>query len=181
MVVAALRSHTRPSDTAIAVLALVIEQPSYGYEVFTRFERSYGPLLHVGKGAVYKALNHLHDIGLVEVSHDVGTRRQPKPKYKATRAGERLHREWLAADLLEDPRSAEIRLRLLSGPTDPHALAVIVEEYEARCLDAAVSLRPARRGATLRERMVVEYERMRLTRDADFLKRCREMIAEETG
>lgn len=163
----------------MAVLALVIDRPSYGYELATRFERRYATVIPVGRSAIYKALTELDTAGLVAISHVAGTKRQPKPYYRATELGERLHRAWLAEDLREDPASVELRLRLLGGPSDPEALGALVDEYEALCLTAVDALAPPPDGAPLRERMAVEWERSQLAAKAAFLKRCRAMIAAE--
>jgi DNA-binding PadR family transcriptional regulator len=153
-----------------AVLALVIEKPSYGYEVWQRFERRFGGLLDVGPSRIYQAVNGLLDDGLVEVlpgSAD-GTRRQPRPRYRATARGTRAHREWLAEELRADPVRFELRQRLLAiGADDASALLEIVDRYEQACLDDMTELRtttdPASTGAdatAVCERLLAEERRL---------------------
>jgi DNA-binding PadR family transcriptional regulator len=91
---------------------LLIERPSYGYELAKRFERVYGGLLSVSaESHVYAALNVLEERGLIEVaetdppsaarsSGDLA--RQPKLRYRATQAGERGFFDWVLAGTCED-------------------------------------------------------------------------------
>ena len=44
------------SQVACAVLGLVIEKPSHGYEIGQRFERRFGGFLSVGRSSIYAAL-----------------------------------------------------------------------------------------------------------------------------
>jgi hypothetical protein len=45
-----------------AVLGLVIERPSYGYELWRRFERHWGDVIDVsGAPSIYSALNQLKE------------------------------------------------------------------------------------------------------------------------
>lgn len=144
---AAKRARRRQQGRApvgAAVLALVIEKPSYGYEVWQRFERRFGGLLDVGSSRIYQVVNGLLDEGLIEElpgSVDP-SRRQPRPRYRATERGLGEHREWLAAELRDDPVRFELRRRLLAvGADDAPMLLGVVDRYEQACLDEMAELR----------------------------------------
>jgi DNA-binding PadR family transcriptional regulator len=51
-----------PSLIDHAVLALVIERPSYGYELYERFGRRFGEFLPASQGNVYDALKRLERV-----------------------------------------------------------------------------------------------------------------------
>ena len=77
-----------------ALLGLLIERTGYGYDLFQRFERTYGGALELSCPAqIYKALTALEGRGLIErLPADEAAPaelRQPKPHYGATAAGVR--------------------------------------------------------------------------------------------
>jgi DNA-binding PadR family transcriptional regulator len=149
-----------------AVLALVIEKPSYGYEVWQRFDARFGDVLGVGSSRIYQAVNGLLDDGLIEQLPGAGTsRRQPRPCYRATEHGARVHREWLADELRGDPTRLELNRRLLAtGANDRSTLLTVVERYEQACLDEMAELRTGTAGedgdATMRDRLLEEERRL---------------------
>lgn len=152
-----------------AVLALVIEKPSYGYEVWQRFEQRFGGVLEVGSSRIYQVVNGLLDEGLIEeVPGDPErSRRQPRPRYRATTHGARAHREWLAEELRGDPQQLELRRRLLAvGGEDVSLLLEVVDRYERGCLDEMAELRtsPSAGGdsdaTTVRDRLLEEERRL---------------------
>lgn len=84
------------STVDVAVLGLVLERPSYGYELSKRFEQRFGALLSVSRSHIYSALNSLLRDRLIEpLPHD-GSLRQPKVHYRATADGVAAFRTWLA-------------------------------------------------------------------------------------
>lgn len=129
----------RPSPVVTAVLALVIERPSYGYELSQRFDERFGTLYPVSRSRIYQVLNQLLAQGLIEqlpVEHEVQNRRQPKPHYRATPEGARSHRDWMAAAIRDDPRREELLRRLLAtSARDARAMLQVVDSYERVCLD----------------------------------------------
>ncbi len=146
-----------------AVLALVIEKPSYGYEVWQRFEERFGSLLDVGSSRIYQVVNGLLDEGLIEQVPGRGSSRQPKPRYRATAAGASEHRRWLAEELRDDPLRTELHRRLLAiGADDAPTMLELVDRYEQACLDEMARLgRGARATATaVRDRLLAEEQRL---------------------
>jgi DNA-binding PadR family transcriptional regulator len=99
-----------------ALLGLVIERPSYGYELIARFERVYGDILSIsGRSQIYTALDTLEERSLIcgtRLASPVssGTKRQPKRHYGATDLGMESYR----ARLVEQTREARRHSRRLA-------------------------------------------------------------------
>ena len=79
-----------PMQSAVhwALLGLVIERPSYGYELAHRFEHAYDGMLRLsGISYVYTALDMLQRRGMIEEIAGTRAGRQPKPRYRSYRRG----------------------------------------------------------------------------------------------
>ena len=84
------RSDATPMRSPVnwALLGLVIERPSYAYDLAQRFERRYGEVLPLSNiGHIYTALGVLGGRALVEEIPGTRAGRQPKPHYCATPMG----------------------------------------------------------------------------------------------
>jgi DNA-binding PadR family transcriptional regulator len=132
------------SPVSWALLGLVIERPSYGYELMQRFERTYGDALELSSPSqIYVALDTLARRGLIEdLPTDAGASvvvRQPKPHYRATAAGLDSYQEWLLAQMRGERRRSRLFARQLAALKPRVALAVI-ERYEQACLREASEL-----------------------------------------
>jgi DNA-binding PadR family transcriptional regulator len=128
------------------LLGLVIEKPSYIYEVCQRLERRFGQVLPVSRARVYDAFRALEDRGFIEELDDAlvvlsGTPRQPKLHYQATPAGVREHRRWLVGQIAEEGDPPALVSRLIAASAlDDRTLMVILDQYEQECLDQARNL-----------------------------------------
>jgi len=146
-----------------ALLGLVIQRPSYGYELIQRFERTYGDALELSSPSqIYTALDTLVKRGLIEElpgeeSH--GVVRQPKPHYRATRDGVDGYREWLISQTEADRRRARLFAHQLAMLAPQDALSVL-ERYEAACLEDACVAPPASGDETALDRSVALAERL---------------------
>ena len=121
----------------LAVLGLVIERPSYGYELSRRLGERFGDLLAVSRSQVYGALDALQRDGLIEPLPSppaAEALRQPKVHYRATAAGERAFAAWLADALGRHARHARLlgAIAALAGEAagDGAAVAALVAAYE---------------------------------------------------
>jgi len=117
----------------LAVLGLVIERPSYGYELSRRLVERLGELLPVSRSHVYGALDALQRGGLIEpLPAAADTRRQPKVHYRATPAGRRAFEEWVVAALDDHARRARLlgAIAALDQLGDSGAVAELVADYE---------------------------------------------------
>jgi DNA-binding PadR family transcriptional regulator len=155
-----------------AVLGLVIERPSCGYEVWQRFEARFDGIIDVGASRIYQAFDDLLADGLIEQTAGaaVGSRRQPRPCYRATDRGTHAHRAWLAEELRGDPARLELNRRLLgTGADDVPMLLEVVDRYEQASLDEMAELRTDARPTTgsaggalnaMRDRLLAEERRL---------------------
>jgi DNA-binding PadR family transcriptional regulator len=128
-----------------ALLGLVIERPSYGYELATRFERIYGDLLHVSGGShIYKALNALVTNRLISGSPvakqvSIGTDRQPKVHYRETNLGRESYRAHLAEQMRQLRRHSQLLVRELAVLANRPQMALeAVDMIEEACLEEAI-------------------------------------------
>jgi DNA-binding PadR family transcriptional regulator len=124
-----------------ALLGLLIQRPSYGYELVQRFERTYADALELSSPSqIYTALDMLARRSLIEElpaeEAAPGVGRQPKPHYRATAEGVHNYQEWLIAHVGEESRRSRLFTCQLAALAPPVALAVI-ERYEQACLREA--------------------------------------------
>lgn len=160
------------SPVSWALLGLVIQRPSYGYELVQRFERTYGDALELSSPSqVYVSIDALKRRGLIEEipppeEAEPGVVRQPKPHYRATEAGVGDYRKWLISLAGEQRRRSRMFARQVSvlGPED--ALAVL-EHCELAYLDEACEAPPKVTGSRLLDRL--EGLAMRLQWEEDRL------------
>jgi DNA-binding PadR family transcriptional regulator len=132
-----------------ALLGLVIQRPSYGYELVQRFERIYDDALELSSvSQIYTALDTLERRGLIEEIPLDGPpalpTRQPKPHYRATAEGVRGYQQWLIAHVQDERRRSRLFARQLAMLPAPDALAVL-DHYERACLTEACAT-PVRGG-----------------------------------
>ena len=161
------------SQVACAVLGLVIEKPSHGYEIGQRFERRFGGFLSVGRSSIYAALGSLMEAELIEKLSSrstTGVSRGAKAgaSYRATARGARAYRGWLAERVRSDPQRVEMLGRMtLAGVHSAEAALDFIGCYERECVREAQELaRPIESAADgcagisgLLERLLIEERR----------------------
>jgi DNA-binding PadR family transcriptional regulator len=115
-----------------ALLGLVIDRPSYAYELARRFERTYRDVLSLSSlSHIYTALGALQDRSLSEERPGARPGRQPKPVYRATPLGIESYGEWLVSYVGED-RRRQVRfvLGLSALARNPNLLLEVLQRYE---------------------------------------------------
>jgi DNA-binding PadR family transcriptional regulator len=129
------------SSVQWALLGLVIERPSYGYELARRLERQFDGLLGLSSPSyVYTSLKALESKGLVEAVEGQGGARQPKPRYRATAEGIRRFQEWFAERIREDSRRSQIFARQLAVfAHEPQLGLELIERVRQVCMEEASS------------------------------------------
>jgi DNA-binding PadR family transcriptional regulator len=124
-----------------ALLGLVIERPSYAYELAQRFDRTYEGALSLSSAShVYTALSTLTGRGLIEELAGSRAGRQPRPRYGATPKGLEDYKAWLVGQLAEERRRQRLFVLQLTALThDPEAALDTLGRYEQACLQEARS------------------------------------------
>lgn len=125
-----------------ALLGLVIERPSYAYELARRFERTYEGVLTLSSVShAYTALATLRERALIEELPGTRLGRQPKPHYQATDRGLEDYGQWLVGQVHEDLRRQRLFVLALATFTrDPQMALEILTRYEQACLVEAGSM-----------------------------------------
>jgi DNA-binding PadR family transcriptional regulator len=152
------------------LLGLIVERPSYAYDLAQRFERRYGTVLALANvGHVYTALGALCGRGLVEEIPGTRQGRQPKPRYRATARGLEEYRSWLVAQAGEDRRRQQLFVLALAPLLGESAQALeVLERYEQAWLAQGMhtpiareqAAPPAEGAAALLARLVDEDGRL---------------------
>jgi DNA-binding PadR family transcriptional regulator len=166
-----------------AVLGLMIERPSYGYEILQRFERNYGELLKLSSPSqIYTALDSLMDRGMIEATTEPApgvVSRQPKLHYRATDVGVRLYQEHLVSQAEEERKRSTMFARELAALAPEAALAVL-DDYEQLCLAQATRSRPPggapEYSLTLADRLAAEEERLAMEAKLPWIEYARRAL-----
>ncbi len=139
-------AQTPPMHSSVnwALLGLIIERPSYAYELARRFERTYdGAIALSSVSHVYTALANLRERGLVEEICDAGPEPRSKRRYRASKLGQTEHARWLIGGVAEERRRQRVlSVQLGALAQDPARALAVLDEYEQACL-AEIAAAPA--------------------------------------
>ncbi|HTB69557.1 MAG TPA: PadR family transcriptional regulator [Solirubrobacteraceae bacterium] len=168
-----------------ALLGLVIDRPSYAYELAQRFERTYEDALSLSSVShAYLALGALTERGLIEEVPGTRSGRQPKPHYRATEAGIEQYRDWLVEQIGEERQRRRLFVLGLGALTrDPSTALQVLDRFEAVCLkQAAGTPLLSSEGATgepssrLIERLLNEENRLAVGAKLEWMRYAREEL-----
>lgn len=157
------------AGTKYAVLGLLQEQPSYGYEVLVRFRSAFDAARwRISPQGLYASLDRLERDGLIEpVTQQAraASRRQPRTPYRVTASGAQELRRYLASPIGPEPSRAELLVRLqCMAARDAGALLALLDDHEQACLDElgriGEAAAAASAGAGLVERLTREEQRL---------------------
>ena len=128
-----------------ALLGLVIERPSYAYELAHRFERTYDGALSLSSVShVYTALATLRERGLVQEVAETQAQARSRRRYEATTAGLLEHGQWLVGQVAEDRRRQRLLVTQLGAlARTPERAMQVLDEYERACLAEVAAAPPA--------------------------------------
>lgn len=130
------------SPLASALLGVMIERPSHGYELAQRFNHVYGDSLPtIDPKKVYRPLKALEAHGLIQETRPSAhekpaPNRLPKPRYRATAKGVRAYQQWLVSEMQEQ-RARERLFALQLSMLEPGTALSVIERYEQECLSDA--------------------------------------------
>jgi DNA-binding PadR family transcriptional regulator len=190
-----VREQQSPMQSPVnwALLGLVIERPSYAYELAQRFDRTYkGALSLSSTSHVYTALSALQERGLIEEAPGSGTGRQPKPRYRATSVGRERYQQRLVGQLAEERRRQRLfAMEVASLMSEPELARGVIDGYEQACLregsDIASGSRADGAGdssSLLAERLVSEENRLAVGASlawVQYVRRELRAVAERKG
>jgi DNA-binding PadR family transcriptional regulator len=124
-----------------ALLGLIIERPSYAYELARRFERTYeGALSLSSVSHVYTALATLRDRGLVRESPGGQGETRSRRRYEPTAEGLAEHAGWLVGQVVEERRRQRVIVAQLGAVAQsPERALAVLDAYEQACLTEAAA------------------------------------------
>lgn len=129
-----------------ALLGLIIEQPTYAYDLAQRFERRYGEALQVSSiRHIYTALSALTERSFAEEIPGTREGRQPRPRYRATEKGVKAYGDWLVGQVREERHRREVfvlALAALAGRKED--LQTVMQRCEEAWVQAAMRTTIAR-------------------------------------
>lgn len=127
----------------LAVLGLLIERPSYGYELAQRLDTRFSDWGLASTG-VYGALNKLED---EELARAVGERRAGSSRaprrtiYESTPEGATVFRDWLYESSAMDPNRQELDMKIqLAGRESLPLMIEMARRQETVCMGELAAL-----------------------------------------
>lgn len=168
-----------------AVLGLLIERPSYGYELVLRFRQAFaGAHWGLSAQALYAALDRLERGGLIEPldgDAHTGSRRQPKLPYRVTAAGSQELERFLEEPMGPDATRAELLVRLrCAAALDASALTRMLDAHELACREELARIEASAGAAdALVERLAREQQRLGVAARLAWVDYARRQLREE--
>lgn len=179
------------SPTHWMVLALVIQRPSWGYEINLRFQGRFGEFCSVNPSKVYDSLNKLDQLGFIEVLSSPQERRQKGQEgmrryFRATATGARAYKRWALEMLKEDAQRAELLGKIATvGVLGLQAIRDVVDLFEQDCLARAQQLalpegidsgEPEAEVAALTDMLVLEQQRLAIEAELAWVAFARRQV-----
>jgi DNA-binding PadR family transcriptional regulator len=165
-----------------AVLGLLLERRSYGYELVQRLTERLGPAWQLTPSGVYWALDQLERAGQIEAALHHGSapadeplsRRARRVVYTITPAGKQAFLRWLTRPTGQpEPVRAEMHLKIaVAQPMDIAAVAALVSYEEALLRRLQIECEPSP-GDEARTRLVRAGAASRLAADLTWLQQVR--------
>jgi len=167
-----------------ALLALLREQPDYGYRLKQRFDERVGRAWQLNVGQVYQTLHALARSGLVrEIPNPDAAVAQSRRVFEITPKGARALERWLRRPATRlRPIRHDLLLRLLCVAPDQYRDVLHeVDAQEQACrqqLDAlhARRARALRQGAPPLAMLALEAELLHAAMQIEWLGHCREVL-----
>ncbi|TML00414.1 MAG: hypothetical protein E6G34_00060 [Actinobacteria bacterium] len=178
------------SPSVWLVLALVIEQPSHGYEICRRYAQHFGSFLPMSVPRLYAALDRLREAGMTEPvqlkpARPEGKQHRMRRSYRATKAGVEAYRRWVAERMRDDPQRLQLLGRITSvGLLGIDAVLDVIERYERECMEELKALptsNPRIEGGTasleeITEDLILDQQRRELRARYDWALHARRVL-----
>lgn len=176
------------SLAAWLVLALILERPSHGYEIYQRYELRFGGLLSTSKSSLYGILPRLETGGMIEsiVIEPVGgagRQHESRRSYRATRMGAQAFRVWMVERMGDDPGRLQMLVRIASVCfLGVDAVLGVIDRYESDCVQEMKALPTADPEdehcgiAELVESLVVDQRRREMRARIDWAMHARRVL-----
>ncbi|GAA4697631.1 PadR family transcriptional regulator [Phytohabitans rumicis] len=165
------------------VLAMLVKEPTHGYELRRRIRDALGPVGDaMNAGQVYSTLARLGKAGLVTSKRADGLPDRPDRRvYALTPAGQQRVAAWLAEVSWPKPDLTEFHLKLVAAATARLADPVALVDAQRR--EVLRRLRDTQRAALDRSvdpvaGLLLEGVVLRLRADLDWLEACERMWTE---
>jgi DNA-binding PadR family transcriptional regulator len=150
--------------TTYVVLGLVSIRPMTGYDLVSYAERSIGNFFPLTRSHIYRELDRLGRLGLLDATEVAQETAPTKRVYEITPAGNDELRHWLEEEAVTEERARNLFLvRIFFGHrTSPARMQALLDEYEAgararRDRLAAVAERLADRPGSVFRRSTARY------------------------
>lgn len=172
------------------VFALVVERPSYGYELYRRYDERFGSFLRMTRPRVYRTLERLENTRMIEkISLDPsearGKQERLRRTYRATGSGVKAYRHWVADRIRDDPQRVALLGRIAStGLLGIDAIGAVIDRYASECMEELGELRklPAfdpkesENIGRVAEALVLDHQRRELRAHIDWATHARQML-----
>jgi len=135
-----------PTGSLRAVLlGLVLERPGYGYDLANRLVQRLGETWQIAPKDVYRLLDELHELGLLDPREERRPRRKlTQTIYYPTASTARALSEWIETLSPKEPMREGIRAKVAAArEQDARQLLLTLTEHERTCLKLARSAPPA--------------------------------------
>ncbi len=139
------------------VLALLIEQPSHGYEISRRYDERFGSFAALSVPRIYAALDRLRDTGLIEpivlnAAEPARKQHLMRRSYRATPGGAEAYTRWVSERMHDDPQRPQLLARIASaGSLGLDSVLEVIERYERACVEELRALPTDSEGLELGE------------------------------
>jgi DNA-binding PadR family transcriptional regulator len=121
-----------------ALLGLLLERPSYGYELAQRMNERLGPAWCLTTSSIYPVLDRLESGELIRRAVKGLPRRvrqRERVMYHATHEARQEFEQWMSRPVRREPIRAELLAKLaVARPQDAPLLLAALDEYERACL-----------------------------------------------
>jgi DNA-binding PadR family transcriptional regulator len=162
-----------------ALLAMLVEAPSYGYELANRLERQLGLDWPIVRPSLYRMLKGMHADGLLAVTGQAAA--ESRIVYRATELAEPALYSWMESPLTLKVGQLQLQARMIvARREDLPRLLIAVNKYERNLFETASEIKSgiadagSFRGAMMK--MVREALRHRISAELLWLDESRRTI-----